>query len=80
MTASPPVGLTAALDVNPHVAANAVASSTDAGTSRAGILELSGDVPLHFGGCLAGVRIAWCLSGPQHAPVVAALGGISAGR
>jgi homoserine O-acetyltransferase len=43
-------------------------------------LEVAGETALHFGGRLSGIRIAWCLSGPVHAPVVAALGGISAGR
>jgi homoserine O-acetyltransferase/O-succinyltransferase len=44
-----------------------------------GILELPGTLPLHYGGRLEGVRIAWRLVG-ERGPVVAALGGISAGR
>lgn len=44
-----------------------------------GILELPGTLPLHYGGRLDGVRIAWRLAG-ERGPVVAALGGISAGR
>ena len=47
---------------------------------RSGIFELPGRLDLHFGGVLEGVRIAWQLVGPAGAPVVAALGGISAGR
>jgi homoserine O-acetyltransferase/O-succinyltransferase len=48
--------------------------------SRAGILEIPGPLELHFGGQLTDVRIAWRLVGPANAPVIAALGGISAGR
>ena len=47
---------------------------------REGVLEIAGSFPLHFGGKLEGVRIAWRLAGPPTAPVVVALGGISAGR
>jgi len=47
---------------------------------REGILEVPGEVALHHGGRLSGVRLAWRLAGPAHAPVVVALGGISAGR
>lgn len=46
---------------------------------REGILELPGALRLHFGGQLDNVRVAWQLSGGRG-PVVAALGGISAGR
>lgn len=45
-----------------------------------GVLELAEPLPLHFGGALDRVRLAWQLIGPQNAPVVLALGGISAGR
>lgn len=38
------------------------------------------DIPLAHGGMLAGARIAWSLCGPEGAPVVCVLGGISAGR
>ncbi|MGH8244048.1 MAG: alpha/beta fold hydrolase, partial [Steroidobacteraceae bacterium] len=37
-------------------------------------------MPLHRGGCIQPARIAWRLAGPARAPVVAALGGISAHR
>ena len=47
---------------------------------REGILEVPGEIALHHGGRLSGVRIAWRLSGPASAPVVCALGGISANR
>ena len=55
---------------------SAVARDT---TVREGILTLSDDLQLHHGGKLAGVRIAWRLAGEQG-PIIAALGGISAGR
>lgn len=45
-----------------------------------GVLELQGPLPLRFGGELSNVRVAWRLVGDSAAPVVAALGGISAGR
>jgi homoserine O-acetyltransferase len=48
--------------------------------TRDAVLEIPGDVRLHHGGSLQGVRVAWRLSGPPQAPVIAALGGISAGR
>jgi homoserine O-acetyltransferase len=44
-----------------------------------GVLELSGAFKLHFGGQLNNVRVAWRLAG-DTGPVVAVLGGISAGR
>ncbi len=47
---------------------------------RAGILELAGSQRLHHHGELADVRIAWRMTGPEAAPVVCALGGISAHR
>lgn len=48
--------------------------------AREGILEVPGEIVLHHGGRLEGVRIAWRLAGPVGAPVVCALGGISAHR
>lgn len=47
--------------------------------AREGVLELPGSLRLHFGGRLENVRIAWRLTG-DTGPLVAALGGISAGR
>ena len=55
------------------------ASAPDNGV-REGILEVPGEVSLYHGGKLAGMRIAWRLAGPANAPVVGALGGISANR
>lgn len=45
-----------------------------------GVLELQEPLSLHFGGELHRVRVAWRLAGDPAAPVIAALGGISAGR
>lgn len=45
-----------------------------------GVLTLPGSFPLHFGGALSDVCVAWRLAGAAHAPVIAVLGGISAGR
>src|SRR6187402_3758361 len=47
---------------------------------REGVLAVPGELKLHFGGTLEGVSIAWRLAGPAGAPVVVALGGISASR
>jgi len=47
---------------------------------REGILEVPGEVALYHGGKLAGIQIAWRMAGPANAPVVCALGGISAHR
>jgi homoserine O-acetyltransferase len=47
---------------------------------REGILELAGSRPLHHRGQLTDVRLAWRMTGPEEAPVVCALGGISAHR
>jgi homoserine O-acetyltransferase len=56
-----------------------VALATDI-TIREGILEIPGETSLYHGGKLCDVRIAWRLTGPSTAPVVCALGGISASR
>jgi homoserine O-acetyltransferase len=53
---------------------------TDPDTRLEGILELDQPLPLHRGGVLERARIAWRLVGPADAPVVLALGGISAHR
>ena len=47
---------------------------------REGVLAVPGELKLHFGGTLESVSIAWRLAGPAGAPVVVALGGISASR
>jgi homoserine O-acetyltransferase/O-succinyltransferase len=50
--------------------------------AREGVLTLAGDLPLHFGGKLQDVKVAWRLTAARtaNAPIVAALGGISASR
>jgi homoserine O-acetyltransferase len=48
--------------------------------AREGMLDVPGEVSLYHGGRLSGIRIAWRLVGPANAPVVCALGGISANR
>ena len=45
-----------------------------------GVLDVPGEVSLYHGGRLSGIRIAWRIAGPANAPVVCALGGISANR
>ena len=47
---------------------------------REGVLAVPGELKLHFGGALDSVSLAWRLAGPAGAPVVVALGGISASR
>ena len=45
-----------------------------------GVFQLPGRLSLYHGGSLEQPRLAWRLAGPADAPVVAALGGISAHR
>lgn len=47
---------------------------------REGVLEVPGTMALHHGGRLSNVRLAFRMVGPARAPVICALGGISAGR
>jgi homoserine O-acetyltransferase len=47
---------------------------------RQGILELPGRLSLHYGESLERVHVAWSLAGARGAPIVVALGGISAHR
>ena len=47
---------------------------------REGVLEIPGEMALYHGSRLSGVRIAWRWVGPANAPVICALGGISANR
>ncbi len=47
---------------------------------REGVYELPAPLPLRHGGVLAGARLGWRLQGAHDAPVVVALGGISAHR
>ena len=61
-------------------AAHGAAGHAREGLVRDGILEVPGEIALYHGGQLTGVRIAWRLAGPASAPIVCALGGISANR
>src|SRR6266404_4209934 len=45
-----------------------------------GVAKLSGEFPLHFGDTLSEVKVAWRIAGAANAPIVAVLGGISAGQ
>jgi len=58
----------------------AAAASHPHSQVREGVLVVPGELKLHFGGRLEGVTLAWRLAGPAGAPVVVALGGISASR
>lgn len=64
--------------INAQVASEA-ASAGDASV-RDGILQLDAPLSLQFGGRLDNVRIAWRVTGNPEGPLVATLGGISAGR
>lgn len=48
--------------------------------AREGVFEIPGAMPLTHGGVVDSVRVGYCITGPTRGPVVAALGGISAGR
>jgi homoserine O-acetyltransferase/O-succinyltransferase len=48
--------------------------------AREGVLEIPGALSLYHGGRVSDARIAWRLVGAAQAPVVCALGGISANR
>lgn len=71
--------MTAAPDAAARVKAAASVVSNECDEPREGVLSLDA-VPLHFGGTLAPVAVAWRIVGPADAPVIVALGGISAGR
>jgi homoserine O-acetyltransferase len=58
----------------------AAAESAPHAFVREGVLAIPGEVKLHFGGVLESVSVSWRLTGPAGAPVVVALGGISASR
>jgi homoserine O-acetyltransferase len=60
--------------------AASAASATSQALVREGVLAVPGELKLNFGGTLEGVSLAWRLTGPVGAPVVVALGGISASR
>lgn len=59
---------------------NSDATSAASPQVREGVLAVPGEIKLHFGGKLESVSIAWRIAGFAGAPVVVALGGISASR
>ena len=66
---------------SPHTPAESALVALATGiTVREGVLEIPGDMALYHGGRLSDIRMAWRLAGPPTAPVVCALGGISANR
>jgi homoserine O-acetyltransferase len=69
-----------AMNTSPDTPPSARQSGPGAASLREGILDIPGTVSLFHGASLAGVRVAWRLEGAAGAPVVAALGGISAHR
>src|SRR5271166_4661423 len=72
--------MTARVEVLSTGTRSARVTSLHAASLREGILEVAGRWPLHHHGELTDVRIAWRMTGPEEAPVVCALGGISAHR
>ena len=66
-----------ALDVPPQKDAASAPADVDPIDFQ---FTIPGVLPLHHGGQLTDVRIAYRLIGPADAPVVAVMGGISAGR
>ena len=64
---------TTALMPKPAFAGGALTADTPI---REGVLEIPGPWVLHHRGELPGARIAWRLTGPAHAPLVCAIGGI----
>jgi homoserine O-acetyltransferase len=66
------------IPVTPRAALHAVPDAP--APAREGVVEIPGALGLYHGGRLSDARIAWRLVGAAHAPVVCALGGISANR
>lgn len=71
--------MTALHDVTAQEAPAGLAD-VDGPAAQEGILVLDDDLELHFGGSLPRPKVAWRLAGAPDAPIVTALGGISAGR
>jgi homoserine O-acetyltransferase len=65
---------------DPKIGSDPKAGDAPNSLVREGVLAVPGEVKLHFGGTLESVSVAWRLAGPAGAPVVVALGGISASR
>src|SRR5262245_42219321 len=65
---------------SPETSRAAAVSTQSPDAVRQGVLSLPGLLSLHHGGTLADVQVGWRLAGAAGAPVVVALGGISANR
>jgi len=78
-TAAPDDGAADPSSLDPAAVSRPVSLPDDYECSE-GVLALPQPLPLHFGGTLPRVEIAYRLAGARGAPVVAVLGGISAGR
>ncbi len=65
---------------DPIVDRPSVVTANSAYEVSEGVLRLPGEFALHHGGSLRDVELAWRLEGARGAPVVVALGGISAHR
>lgn len=76
--------MTVAVTRNARPAGRPAGDTTDTAAGRvaieAGVLRLDAPFALEHGGSITGCEIAWELAGPADAPLVVALGGISAGR
>src|ERR1700730_15907969 len=68
------------IPVTPRAPATLRAAPDAPAPAREAVLEIPGALSLYHGGRLSDARIAWRLVGAAHAPVVCALGGISANR
>lgn len=68
------------LHSEPPAGAGGTARSRVGIACEEGVLELPGAFPLHHGGHLTDVRLAWRLAGPPGAPLVVVMGGISGHR
>lgn len=63
-----------------HFPSSASRSDLAGSAVREGVLDIAGAMSLHHGVVLRNLRVGWRLTGPVSAPVVVALGGISAHR
>lgn len=66
--------------ISPNASSGAAAAATATAAVEQGVWSWPSEFLLHHGGSLPAVAIGWRLAGAVDAPVVAALGGISAHR
>lgn len=76
----PSAGHSGAGNTGARPSAGAIGSTANAAPCEQGVWHWPGTFPLHHGGSLEQPRIGWRLDGAPGAPVVLALGGISAHR